>query len=451
MDASVSVSDVQAALNTTANNLATLCAHSSINKWSRFKPIRDPRINIKLDAKASNTSSWYNYQAPSIDMNAGVAGEVPNPQGCCGLNIVAHQLSDLLDSAKLAWDWAYLPPTGKALLDGKVSTDKNKWTAQRLGDFRGYKHNAQCPFYELIAGNIMPVGGEIKLRTQYGLTQFGSSYNGAIGIVGVPTTPGPGALSTSEIMFPNTTVPLSECKKILIFFPKDANGNIGTLTGYAAATARDHRTTDGVYDVFPFSGNQFSTWSNGAVVFVCYTNKNQVLCTDKWQQDTLLVLHPTTPRFDVKFGSTADAREITIRISARQIIAMAIDETTGTTAIRWTLDITVGDNGGMYPNKSFTFKGKCVIKLLGANKNVLWWSDSLVKSDLTVNESYTQSGTLSTSTPGITKQMIEDARIVRVELFNNNYSDDGYILRTISSDINHGAFIGADLSIPLNP
>lgn len=46
IQAPVSIADVQSALGTTANDLGTLCTHTNINKWAKYKPVIQPVLMI---------------------------------------------------------------------------------------------------------------------------------------------------------------------------------------------------------------------------------------------------------------------------------------------------------------------------------------------------------------------------------------------------------------------
>lgn len=131
---SVSITDVQAALGVLHNDLGALCTSPNINPWAKHKPVRWRGI-------ANAVKKDYHGQ-----------------DGNCGLNVVQHHtLLDLLDSAKCAFDWAHVHPTGKYRSESviapgadpnlaTIAADESEWTAYRLGDFQGYDHSARPPF-----------------------------------------------------------------------------------------------------------------------------------------------------------------------------------------------------------------------------------------------------------------------------------------------------------------
>lgn len=140
---SVSIADVQAALGVLHNDLGALCTSPNINPWAKHKPVRWPGI-------ANAAKKDYHGK----DNN-------------CGLNVVQHHtLLDLFDSAKCAFDWAHIHPTGKLRPESviapgadpnlaTIAADESEWTAFRLGDFQGYDHSARPPFPSAV---IFPKG-----------------------------------------------------------------------------------------------------------------------------------------------------------------------------------------------------------------------------------------------------------------------------------------------------
>ena len=131
----ISTTLVANTLGTSSRDVGTLCTSNRINKWSRCKPIDDDR-NILLE------EDWWT-----------------GTDGKCGLDINPIQIE--LGNA----NW-----TVRAIWE---SYNSNPWQyikaskAFRLGDFRGYQHDAVCPFqinykkgdsYEV---PIQPVGSVI--------------------------------------------------------------------------------------------------------------------------------------------------------------------------------------------------------------------------------------------------------------------------------------------------
>lgn len=110
----ISTTLVANTLGTSSRDVGTLCTSDRINKWSKYKPIDDDR-NI----------------LPEEDWWTGTDGK-------CGLNInpVQIELGDANWTVRAIWE----------------SYNSNPWQyikaskAFRLGDFRGYQHDAICPF-----------------------------------------------------------------------------------------------------------------------------------------------------------------------------------------------------------------------------------------------------------------------------------------------------------------
>ena len=109
IQAPVSIDDVQRTLNTDDNDIGRLCTNSTINMWSKHKPV--------------------------------------NGGGLFSTNIVGSGIkipyaTTITDFIKLitngrTLDWSYDKPTGGA------------YSPYRLADFNGYDHYANCMFYYL--------------------------------------------------------------------------------------------------------------------------------------------------------------------------------------------------------------------------------------------------------------------------------------------------------------
>ena len=90
--------------------VGTLCSSTLINKWSKYKPVVYPAI--------TTTGNWWK----AVDGN-------------CGLSIPEYSnINNLVTAITNGVTWNYNKPTGGAS------------SPYRLGDFRGYEHNADIPF-----------------------------------------------------------------------------------------------------------------------------------------------------------------------------------------------------------------------------------------------------------------------------------------------------------------
>ena len=97
-------------LGLVSRDVGTLCSSSLINKWSKYKPVIYPTI--------STTGNWWK----AVDGN-------------CGLSIPEYSnINNLVTAITNGVTWNYNKPTGGAS------------SPYRLGDFRGYEHNANIPF-----------------------------------------------------------------------------------------------------------------------------------------------------------------------------------------------------------------------------------------------------------------------------------------------------------------
>ena len=109
----ISTDLVGTTLGTSSRDVGTLCKHSAVNKWSKWKPVHfDTVTGITLE--------------DLISIN-------------CGFQIDSQIGIDNLD--KLS-SWIYFPPMGG------VSSPF------RLGDFRGYNHSAPIPFELTMRNNV---------------------------------------------------------------------------------------------------------------------------------------------------------------------------------------------------------------------------------------------------------------------------------------------------------
>ena len=103
---------VGAAIGIADTRWSVLCTSSNINKWSKYKPVIYPVI-----ATAGITNWW-----KAVDGN-------------CGLSIPEYlNIDSLVTAITNGVTWNYNKPTGGAS------------SPYRLGDFRGYAHDANIPF-----------------------------------------------------------------------------------------------------------------------------------------------------------------------------------------------------------------------------------------------------------------------------------------------------------------
>ena len=109
---SITTTLVGQTIGVASRDVGTLCSSSLINKWSKYKPVIYPTI-----ATAGITNWW-----KAVDGN-------------CGLSIPEYSnIDSLVTSITNGVTWNYNKPTGGAS------------SPYRLGDFRGYAHDADIPF-----------------------------------------------------------------------------------------------------------------------------------------------------------------------------------------------------------------------------------------------------------------------------------------------------------------
>ena len=115
---SPSISEVKTVLAETSNSVGGLCSSPKINKWAKYKPIRN---SSKGDIQESDyVNANYGIQFP---IYSNVASLI---EGITTRPLPGEQGNEPI--------WEYLRPQGSAS------------QPYRIGDFRGYKHNSVIPF-----------------------------------------------------------------------------------------------------------------------------------------------------------------------------------------------------------------------------------------------------------------------------------------------------------------
>jgi len=115
----LTVSQIGATLQTTSKDVGRLCSHPSIQKWSKFKPVRYNKLTGLTAAEFK--AAHYGLSVPYVQqMNASSY----------------YTLSTVRQIMNADQNWSYLPPRGG---------DYNEY--YRMGDFRQYFHGAEPPLY----------------------------------------------------------------------------------------------------------------------------------------------------------------------------------------------------------------------------------------------------------------------------------------------------------------
>ena len=108
----ITTSLVGTTIGSASRDVGSLCSSTLINKWSKYKPVIYPAIST------TGINNWWK----AVDGN-------------CGLSIPEYSnINNLVTAITNGVTWAYNKPTGG------ISSP------YRLGDFRGYAHNAYIPF-----------------------------------------------------------------------------------------------------------------------------------------------------------------------------------------------------------------------------------------------------------------------------------------------------------------
>lgn len=147
-DIGVSIADVRAVLGSSSGDLGTLCKDSSINKWSKRKPVSYANVLFKLtDAQLKEIN--YGLTEPITANLVNLQTLYSNLNGANG--------ETYLDAA-----YAYTKPSGGTLA-----------SPYRLLDFEKYYHHAQAPI------GVTSQGGHfaIEISTQLTVYQFSFIMN----------------------------------------------------------------------------------------------------------------------------------------------------------------------------------------------------------------------------------------------------------------------------------
>lgn len=147
-DVGVSIADVRAVLGSSSGDLGTLCKDSSINKWSKRKPVSYANVLFKLtDAQLKEIN--YGLTEPITANLVNLQTLYSNLNGANG--------ETYLDAA-----YSYTKPSGGTLA-----------SPYRLLDFEKYYHHAQAPI------GVTSQGGHfaIEISTQLTVYQFSFIMN----------------------------------------------------------------------------------------------------------------------------------------------------------------------------------------------------------------------------------------------------------------------------------
>lgn len=144
-DIGVSIADVRAVLGSSSGDLGTLCKDSSINKWSKRKPVSYANVLFKLtDAQLKEIN--YGLTEPITANLVNLQTLYSNLNGANG--------ETYLDAA-----YSYTKPSGGTLA-----------SPYRLLDFEKYYHHAQAPI------GVTSQGGNFAIEVSTQLTVYQFSF-----------------------------------------------------------------------------------------------------------------------------------------------------------------------------------------------------------------------------------------------------------------------------------
>lgn len=154
-NSNISVSMVKAELGAATNDVGQLCIHPNVNKWSRWKPVANPKIG---NMTASDYAAVYTGVEVSNNGNYGLT--IPDVVRTTSINSVPAAIEDACANS-----WEYRKPMGGV----------NE--PFRLGDFRNYYHQAVPPI-QCTAPALTILGAtENRLSIYFDLDPGDSTYN----------------------------------------------------------------------------------------------------------------------------------------------------------------------------------------------------------------------------------------------------------------------------------
>ena len=148
ISAPVSIDDVKSALGESSNDVATLCTSSNINMWAKYKPTSYP---------APFPEDWYKAGDGNYGMNIPNDARVTNTNALVAKYSLEHN----------GYGGMYKRPTG-----GSTSP-------YRLGDFRGYRHDANPEIKSIMGINVFVTGtGDYNFTVEYNaITETGDQIS----------------------------------------------------------------------------------------------------------------------------------------------------------------------------------------------------------------------------------------------------------------------------------
>lgn len=378
----VSLSAIKAVLGASSDSVGALCTHPAVNKWSRYKPIRDPRPCIAL-------TDGDNYRGRAETLPSGVTVDRN-----CGLVVVAYPtIYDLLDPAKTANDWAYLRPTGRRKLDG-TAAPASAWTPYRLGDFDRYYHAAASPFgSELRVPSVIP-------------NDVNTQFTAALDVVRVPgstDTSRAGSLTAAEIGVDAATT-LADCFfGIAVFAMRKSTLSLMWIRT-AALPGETSLRSAGIAGLL-----------SGEKVTVVPFLSTRAILTDSGIADSTnrFLSLPDAPPVEVQAGSGADARGITLNISHSMSRELG-----GAYRVRYTVSAAVAatGTGGVFAD--------CVVELTDSAGTIIA-QHTLGDIEVHAGGKYTHSGSFSTG---------ERPAAIKFSIHNGIYSISSLIRQSAGDD-----------------
>lgn len=161
---STSISEINSLIGAGSNDLGTICKHSNINPYSKYKPVRKAQVGTMTDDNFKSVNWGYYFPikcnlTQCLTLALGLTTDYSNMQTLDG-NAYSKPTANAVDMGNA---WYYLKPTGGAD------------SPYRLGDFRGYVHDANYTICTMV------VGSTIDINQQSGQTLTWSLFTSGAG------------------------------------------------------------------------------------------------------------------------------------------------------------------------------------------------------------------------------------------------------------------------------
>lgn len=102
ISAPVSIQDIKTALGSSSNDLGTLCKHSSINKWSPYKPVHSNKLFNMTDVDYGITDKSYKLKVPVYARLEDLASDLISKTGIDYIDLVNYDYDKPRGGARIS-------------------------------------------------------------------------------------------------------------------------------------------------------------------------------------------------------------------------------------------------------------------------------------------------------------------------------------------------------------